>query len=68
MRSTEHYTRADIRRILNVTDKQLKQWEEFQVIAPLVPGGKDSYDFRDLIALRTARQLIEKGVSPSRLR
>jgi Flp pilus assembly protein TadD len=68
MRSTEHYTRTDIRRILDVSDKQLKQWEEFQIIAPLIPGAKDSYDFRDLIALRTAKQLIEKGVSPARLR
>jgi tetratricopeptide (TPR) repeat protein len=29
---------------------------------------KDHYDFRDLIAVRTAKQLIENGVSPDRLR
>jgi tetratricopeptide (TPR) repeat protein len=68
MRSTEHYTRADIRRILNVSDKQLKQWEEFQVIAPSIPGAKDHYDFRDLIALRTAKQLTENGVTSGRLK
>jgi tetratricopeptide (TPR) repeat protein len=68
MRSTEHYTRADIRRILNVSDKQLKQWEEFQVIAPIIPGAKDHYDFRDLIALRTAKQLTENGVTSTRLK
>jgi tetratricopeptide (TPR) repeat protein len=68
MRTSEQYTRADIQRILNVSDKQLKQWEEFQFVAPLVPGEKEFYDFRDLIALRTAKQLIEKGVSPTRLR
>jgi tetratricopeptide (TPR) repeat protein len=68
MRPSEQYTRTDIQRILNVTDKQLKQWEEFQFVAPLAAGTKDSYDFRDLIALRTAKQLIEKGISPSRLR
>ncbi len=68
MRTSEQYTRADIQRILNVSDKQLKQWEEFQFVAPLVPAEKEFYDFRDLIALRTAKQLIEKGVSPTRLR
>jgi tetratricopeptide (TPR) repeat protein len=68
MRSTEHYTRADIRRILSVSDKQLKQWEEFQVIAPILPGAKDHYDFRDLIALRTAKQLTENGVTSTRLK
>ena len=68
MRSTEHYTRADIRRILNVSDKQLKQWEEFQVIAPIISGAKDHYDFRDLIALRTAKQLTENGVTSARLK
>jgi len=68
MRSTEHYTRADIRRILNVSDKRLKQWEEFQVIAPIISGAKDHYDFRDLIALRTAKQLTENGVTSTRLK
>lgn len=68
MRSTEHYTREDIRRILNVSDKQLKQWEEFQVIAPIIPGAKEHYDFRDLIALRTAKQLTENGVTSTRLK
>src|SRR5277367_187516 len=68
MRPSEQYTRTDIQRILNVTDKQLKQWEEFQFVEPLAPAKKDFYDFRDLIALRTAKQLIEKGISPTRLR
>src|SRR5271154_1718808 len=68
MRTSEQYTRADLQRILNVSDKQLKQWEEFQFVAPLRPTEKDFYDFRDLIALRTAKQLAEKGVSPLRLK
>jgi len=31
-------------------------------------GAEKFYDFRDLISLRTAKQLIEKGVSANRLR
>jgi tetratricopeptide (TPR) repeat protein len=68
MRATERYTRTDIQRILNVTEKQLKQWEEIQVVSPLAPPEREFYDFRDLIALRTAKQLIEKGISPNKLR
>ena len=38
------------------------------MIEPRVAGAREFYDFRDLIALRTAKQLMEKGVSPARLR
>jgi len=68
MKASEQYTRADLRRILDVSEKQLKQWEESQVIAPLAAEARQFYKFRDLIALRTAKQLTEKGVSPARLR
>jgi len=67
MKASEQYTRADLRRILDVSDKQLKQWEEWQVIEPRAEA-REFYDFRDLIALRTAKQLVEKGVSPARLK
>src|SRR5271165_364168 len=67
MKAGEQYTRADLRRILDVSDKQLKQWEEWQVIEPRAEA-REFYDFRDLIALRTAKQLVEKGVSPARLK
>ena len=67
MKASEQYTRADLRRILDVSEKQLKQWEEWQVIEPRAEA-REFYDFRDLIALRTAKQLVEKGVSPARLK
>jgi tetratricopeptide (TPR) repeat protein len=68
MKASEQYTRADLRRILDVSDKQLKRWEESQVIEPRVAAVREFYDFRDLIALRTAKQLMDKGVSPARLK
>jgi tetratricopeptide (TPR) repeat protein len=67
MKASEQYTRADLRRILDVSDKQLKQWEESQALEPRA-AGRETYDFRDLIALRTAKQLSEKGVSATRLK
>jgi len=68
MGTSEQYTRADLLRILNVSEKQLGQWEKMEFVPPLHPGIKDHYDFRDLISVRTAKQLIENGVSPDRLR
>jgi tetratricopeptide (TPR) repeat protein len=67
MKASERYTRADLRRILDVSDKQLKQWEESQVIEARAEA-REYYDFRDLIALRTAKQLTLKGISPARLK
>jgi len=68
MGTTERFTRREFLRILDVTDKQLTYWEKLRLISPRRRGSDKSYDFRDLISLRTAKQLIETGVSASRLR
>ncbi len=64
MNTTERFTRREVQRLLDVTEKQLDYWEH------LPPGEKaeKSYDFRDLLSLRTAKQLIEQGVPANRLR
>ena len=53
--------------MLDVTEKQLNYWEKLRLVAPRKSGVEKSYDFRDLITLRTAKQLIEKGVPAQRL-
>jgi tetratricopeptide (TPR) repeat protein len=70
MGATERFTRREFQRILDVTDKQLNYWEKLRLVAPRKSenGAEKFYDFRDLISLRTAKQLIENGVSASRLR
>ena len=68
MGTSEHFTRADVLRILNISERQLGMWEKMQFVPSLQAGSKDSYDFRDLISVRTAKQLIENGVSADRLR
>jgi tetratricopeptide (TPR) repeat protein len=68
MATTERFTRREFLRILDVTEKQLAYWEKLRLISPRRRGSDKSYDFRDLISLRTAKQLIESGVSASRLR
>ena len=68
MGATDRFTRTEFQRLLDVTDKQLTYWERLQLVSPRKGGTEKFYDFRDLITLRTAKQLIEKGVSANRLR
>ena len=67
MATTDRFSRLEFQRILDVTEKQLSYWEKLRLVAPRKKGAKKTYDFRDLITLRTAKQLIEKGVSAQRL-
>lgn len=66
--STDRYTRGEVQRIADVTAEQLAYWEKLRLVEPHSSGAEKFYDFRDLISLRTAKQLIEKGVRPTRLR
>ena len=68
MGATDRFTRREFQRLLDVTDKQLNYWERLRLVSPRKGGTEKFYDFRDLISLRTAKQLIEKGVSANRLR
>ena len=68
MGATDRFTRTEFQRLLDVTDKQLNYWERLHLVSPRKGGAEKFYDFRDLITLRTAKQLIEKGVSANRLR
>lgn len=68
MNTTDRFTRSEVQRIVDVTAKQLDHWEKLRLVAPRKSGVEKFYDFRDLISLRTAKQLIDKGVTPNRLR
>src|SRR3981081_4519352 len=68
MGATERFSRREFQRLLDVTDKQLNYWERLQFVSPRKGGAEKFYDFRDLITLRTAKQLIENGLSANRLR
>jgi DNA-binding transcriptional MerR regulator len=68
MGTTDRFTRRDFARILDVTDKQLSYWEKLRLVPPRKRGAGKFYDFRDLISLRTAKQLMDNGIPASRLR
>jgi tetratricopeptide (TPR) repeat protein len=68
MAATDRFSPQDVQRILGLTEKQLDYWERLELVSPLNDNGIRSYDFRDLIGLRTVKQLAENGVPPGRLR
>jgi len=67
MGATDRFSSEDVQRIVGLTQKQLDQWERLRLVPARSDGTARFYDFRDLIGLRTVKQLLEKGISPGRL-
>jgi tetratricopeptide (TPR) repeat protein len=67
MVATDQFSPEDVQRILALTGKQLDQWDRLRLVSPKNENGQRFYDFRDLIGLRTVKQLIESGVPANRL-
>jgi tetratricopeptide (TPR) repeat protein len=67
MAATDQFSPEDVQRILALTGKQLEQWDRLHLVSPKTENGQRFYDFRDLIGLRTVKQLIEDGVPAHRL-
>jgi len=68
MGTTDSFSLDDVQRILGISAKQLEYWDRLHLVSPRTEKGNRFYDFRDLIALRTVKQLVEKGVPANRLR
>jgi len=67
MGATDRFTPEDVQRILGLTPKQLDYWDRLRLVSPQKEPAGYFYDFRDLIGLRTVKQLIEQGVPANRL-
>jgi len=68
MGATDTFSTEDVQRILGLTAKQLEYWDRLRLVSPRKERGIRFYDFRDLIGLRTVKQLVEEGVPANRLR
>ena len=66
----ELYRSREVAQILGISCRQLRYWAQTDLVRPSLrsPGGHHRYTFRDLIALKTAKRLIDAGVSVQRLR
>ncbi len=60
----------DVVELLDISRRQLRYWAQTGLVAPSsrTPGGHGRYTFEDLIALRTAKRLIDSGISVQRIR
>ncbi len=57
------YTRAEARRLLKLTERQLKSWELQKLVDP-----SETYGFQELLALRTLIKLRKDRVAPAQIR
>jgi DNA-binding transcriptional MerR regulator len=60
------YTAAQAARLSSCTVSQLRYWSRSGLLAPTDAGSK--YSFRDLVALRVVRSLLDAGLSSIRVR
>ena len=71
MRATRELFRVgDVSKIVGISRRQLQYWDETDLVRPgaRTPGGHARYAFEDLVALKTAKRLIDAGVSVQRIR
>ena len=68
--SKRSYRVGDVVKIVGISRRQLHYWAETDLVAPSArtPGGHARYAFEDLVALKTAKRLIDAGVSLQRIR
>lgn len=59
----ETYSREEVRRLLSISERQLRSWEQHNLIRPT-----ESFAFADMIALRTLVKLRENRVPSTQIR
>lgn len=68
------FTAEQASRLSNCTHHQLRYWDRVKLVSPSIqgtggrPGVRRLYSFRDLVALRVVRSLLDNGMSLQRVR
>jgi DNA-binding transcriptional MerR regulator len=64
------FTSQQVSEITGISIRQLHHWDRTGLVSPglRTPGGHRRYSFQDVLALKTAKRLLESGVSLRRLR
>jgi DNA-binding transcriptional MerR regulator len=64
------FSSRQVCRITGLSARQLRYWQRTGLLTPsaATPGGHARYSFTDLIALKSARRLLDAGVSLQRIR
>jgi tetratricopeptide (TPR) repeat protein len=56
------YRREDVRRIADVTERQLRSWEKQGLVEP-----QENFGFSDLLAIKTLKKLRELHITPKQI-
>ncbi|HSF85050.1 MAG TPA: MerR family transcriptional regulator [Acidimicrobiia bacterium] len=70
----EGFTAQQASRLTDCTPHQLRYWDKVNLVEPSVqstggrPGRRRLYSFRDLVALRVVKSLLDNGMSVQRVR
>ena len=73
-RVDQSFTAEQACRLTNCTHHQLRYWDRVGLVKPSIqttggrPGVRRLYSFRDLVALRVVRSLLDNGMSLQRVR
>ncbi|MBI4483651.1 MAG: tetratricopeptide repeat protein [Acidobacteria bacterium] len=60
----DSYSLEEAAHILKVSPGKLRKWDQSGLVSPSIKNPKgDCYDFQDLIALRAAKELVDRGLS-----
>jgi DNA-binding transcriptional MerR regulator len=68
------FTAQQTSKLTNCTPHQLRYWDRVRLVQPSLqqtggrPGVKRLYSFRDLVALRVVKSLLDNGMSVQRVR
>ena len=64
------FSARDVARIFGLTESRVRYWAQTGFINPSTqgPGGRRRYTFKDLVAIRAARELLDRGVPLQRVR
>jgi DNA-binding transcriptional MerR regulator len=64
------FSRQQVAKLTGLSSRQLAYWRKTGLITPqgVTSGGHARYSFTDLIALRTAKRLLDANVSLQRIR
>ena len=56
-------------RILDVPESKLRYWSQSGFVGPsLRRGGRQVYSFQDLVSVRAAKELVDRGFQPAQIR
>jgi len=64
------FSRQQVTKLTGLSSRQLSYWRKTGLICPqtITRGGHARYSFTDLVALRTAKRLLDANVSLQRIR